>query len=357
MPDAVSKGCVRSWGAKYNPRQLRAGYRRLFFSGLLLGISCAVSAEQGDDSAFFGQRSQHAYNAIFGLPVVAPRLVQTLEWQISIEHSNQFAGGRSGGERLQLDGESTRLALKHRQRLASCWQWEATLPLVSHSEGAFDRAIDDWHQFFGLPDANRDNSDFGALAYQYEDAQGVRHDITRPQSGIGDVQLALQYALGCQATADSTGADAMIRAGVKLPTGNVNELRGSGEVDVFADWQSPIWSNQRRWYGGASLGILINGATDRFAEQEDIVLYGSLGTQFAVHQKLRFIAQLDGHSAFYKSALRELGDPALNLIVGARYLPGSAYTFEMSISEDAAIDTTPDIVARLAMTYRPDQVR
>lgn len=328
-------------------------YRSVASAGLLSLFSVSAVADQADDSVFFQQRSQHAYNAVFGLPVAAPRTVQTLEWQVSIEHSNQFAGGQAGDERLLLDGETTRLSISHRQRLGTCWQGEVTLPFISHSEGEFDRAIDDWHQFFSLPDANRDGTDFNSLTYLYEDAEGVRHNVTRPQSGIGDAQLAVQYDLSCGSTADITPAASILRAGIKLPTGNANEIRGSGEVDVFADWQSPIWRIRDRWYGGMSLGILFNSSTDRFASQEDVAVYGSLGAQFAAWQKLRFIAQLDGHSAFYKSQLRELGDPAFNLAVGARYLLSAAHTLELSISEDAAIDTTPDIVARFAITYRP----
>lgn len=319
--------------------------------------SGSLIADQGDDSAFFQQRSQHVYNAVFGLPAVAPRLVQTLEWQISVEHSNQFAGGRAGSEVLVLDGETTRVNLRHHQRLMSCWQFSVDVPFVSHAQGKFDRAIDDWHQFFGLPDANRAGTEFNALNYQFSDNSEVKHAITRPQSGVGDIQLSFQYAKGCSATADSTKADRMFRAGIKLPTGNPSELRGSGEVDLFADWQSSIWSNQGRWHGGLALGVLLSGRTDRFAEQESVAAYGSIGVQFAAHQKLRLIAQLDGHSPFYKSDLREIGDPSVNLAVGVRYLAGRAHTFELSISEDAAIDTSPDIVARLAMTYRPDQTR
>ena len=323
----------------------------------LLGSSTVTIAEQSADSAFFQQRSQHVYNAVFGLPVVAPRLVQTLEWQASLEYSNQFAGGTAGSENLVIDGETARLTLSHRQRLSACWQLEATVPFISHDGGIFDRAIDDWHQFFGLPDGNRDSVEFNRLLYQFSDEDGVRQSITRPQSGIGDVQLAVQRALGCQATADTTGAESMIRVGIKLPTGNPNELRGSGEVDLFADWQSPIYSRGGRWHAGLALGVLVNGQTDRFADQRNVAVYGSMGAQFAVNHKFRLIAQLDAHSAFYRSGLTELGDPAVNLAVGARYLPGSSYTYEFSISEDVAVDTTPDIVARLAVTYRPEQSR
>ncbi|MFK8081998.1 MAG: DUF3187 family protein [Granulosicoccus sp.] len=315
-----------------------------------------ATAEQGDDSVFFQQRSQHAYNAVFGLPAAAPRLVQTVEWQVSVEHSNQFTGGQSGSDSLRLDGETTRVDLRHRQRLAACWQFTANVPLIAHSEGKFDRAIDDWHTFFGLPDANRAGTDFGTLNYEFSNATGLKHAIDRPQSGIGDVQFALQRALGCFATADSTKAESILRLGIKLPTGNPAELRGSGAADVFIDWQSRLWSDGR-WHSGFALGLLLNGQTEKFAEQERIAIYGSFGAQYLLYQQLRLVAQLDGHSAFYKSELRELGDPAINLAVGARYLISRAYTFELSISEDVAIDTTPDIVARLALTYRPNQAR
>ena len=328
-------------------------YRSAALAGLLGFISVNTNAGQSDDSVFFQQNSQHAYNAVFGLPAVAPRTVQSLEWQVSLEHSNQFAGGRTDNELLLLDGETTRLAISHRQRLGSCWQGEVVLPFLSHTSGKFDRAIDDWHQLFSLPDADRDESDFDSLTYLYEDATGLRHNINRPQSGIGDAQLAVQYALGCGATADSTHADPILRLGVKLPTGNANELRGSGEVDLFADWQSPIRRLNHKWYGATALGILLNSDSARFARQENVAVYGSLGVQYVAWYNLRLIAQLDGHSAFYKSQLRELGTPSLNLAVGARYLLSRSHTIEMSISEDAAIDTSPDIVARFAITYRP----
>ena len=322
---------------------------------MLLCTLCSgqLLAEQSDDSVFFEQRSQHVYNSVFGLPVVAPRLVQTRELQVSIEHSNQFAGGVAGDERLVLDGETTRLSLRHRQRLSSCWQWGATLPLISHNGGVFDRAIDDFHKIFGFPDAGRDNTSFNSLTYFYEDGDGVKHDIETSQTGVGDVQLALQYSASCMATADSTAQDSLLRLGIKLPTGDPDKLLGSGEADLFADWQSPIWNPRGRWNTGVAAGLLLTGQSNRFAEQEPLIFYGSLGTQFAASYKLRLIAQLDGHSPFYDSRLGELGDPSINLAVGLRYLQGASNTFELSISEDVAVDTTPDIVLRLAWKYRP----
>lgn len=316
-------------------------------------FSSFANAEQGDELAFFQQRSQHSYNAVFGLPAVAPRLVQSTQWQVSLEHGNQFLGGQAADEVLVLDGESTEIFLRHRQRLSPCWQLNTDIPFIAHGQGLFDRIIDDWHQFFNMPDAFRGQTDYFQLRYQYTDESGQKHSIESPQSGIGDVQLSVQRSLGCFATADSTQAEPILRLGLKLPTGNPDELRGSGEFDVYADIQSPVWTNRGRWRAGAALGVLKSGSTQRFARQQPLAAYGSVGVQFVLSHRVRLITQIEAHSAFYKSKLPELGNASLNVAVGVRYLAPSDQTFEFSISEDAAIDTTPDIVARLAWTIRP----
>lgn len=326
-------------------------YILAFASGL--SLSSVSKAEQSDESALIQHRSQHAINSLFGLPAVAARPVQTREWQVSLEHSNQYMGGTAGEETLLLDGETTELTLRHRQRLGACVQLEAVIPFIQHSGGSFDKAIDEWHQFFGLPDAGRDEAEFDALNYVFSDASGIRFQVDQAQSGIGDIQLAIQRSLGCYATADSTSAESIARFGIKLPTGSLNELRGSGEVDIFADIQSPVFSNGGRLRAGAAVGTLYVGEADLIPNQNAVVAYGSVGAQFILQPRWRLLAQLDWHTPFYNSDLKELGDIAIGLSAGFRYLGPRDQTLELTISEDAAIDTTPDIVARLSWTYRP----
>lgn len=324
---------------------------------VLLSCTCGASlADQTDDAVFFQQNPQHVFNSVFGVPAPASRIVQGIEWQFSLEHSNQFAGGRTADEVLVIDGESSVFRISHKQRLTACWQAEAVVPLIAYDGGVFDQAIDNFHQFFNTPDGNRDATEFDQLTFQYANANGETHNIVSPQSGIGDVQLTVQRALGCFATADSIKEESIVRLGIKLPTGDPDELRGSGEVDVFADWQSGIKTLRKRWYGAVSLGAAYLGEADDFPDQRRGAVYGSVGTQFAINHRWRFISQLDAHTAFFDSALRELGDTAVNWGVGFRYLAGQSYSLELSISEDIAIDTTPDIVARLALSYRPSFV-
>jgi len=320
---------------------------------LMLGVLSSVQADRADDAALFTHRSQHTLNAIFGLPSPAARAVQTLEWQFALEHNNQFMGGRNATERLLLDGESSELVVRHRQILSPCWQGEAVLPLVFHTNGAFDRAIDDWHGFFGFPDAGRDESPYYELRYSYIDRDGVTREVTSTETGLGDVQLSVQRFIGCFAPTDSDKTEPIARIGIKLPTGSVSSLTGSGRVDLYADWQSPVWRVAERWRWGTTIGVLWMGGNSKLPEQRNIAAYGSLGTQFIAWQNLRLMAQLDWHTPFYESGLRELGDPSVSASFGVRWLLKGHQSVELSFSEDVAIDTAADITARLAWTMRP----
>lgn len=310
-------------------------------------------AEQGDDSALVALHSQHAMNALFGLPAVAARAVQSRELQISLEHASQFMGSVGAKETLFLDGETSLLTLRHRQRLGSCWQGEVVLPFFQHSGGEFDRAIDDWHQFFGMPDAGRDTYPYHQLTYRYSDVSGEKLRVDSSQSGMGDISLSVQRTLACEATADTTGSEPIVRAGIKLPTGSVAELRGSGRVDAYVDMQSPVWGKGRRWRGGASFGLLYTGENPRLPDQRSLVLFGAAGAQLRLTQRYRALLQLDWHTPFYRSELPELNDSSVVLSAGFRYLLGDNQTLELTISEDIAVETAPDIVARVAWIYRP----
>lgn len=331
-----------------------------FLVATLAGLTCLVSAataaaEPTDDSALFQVRSEHAYSAVFGVPAVAARPVQSPEWQISLTHSNLYMGGTSGEEQLLLDGETTQLTLRHRRRLSPCWQGELVLPFIQHSNGVFDRAIDNWHQYFGLPDAQRGDRPFDRLYYGYTGVGGQGMTVDQAQSGPGDIHISAQRSLGCESRVGLAGLaqTPIARIGVKLPTGSLEELRGSGQADVYADVQSPVMGGQGRWRYGASLGVMHVGQTDQLAPQKSLVAFGALGTQFILTPRYRLLLQFDWHTPFYDSQLRELGDPTIVMSMGLRFLASRHQVVEISFSEDVAVDTSPDISVRLAWIYRP----
>jgi len=296
---------------------------------------------------FIQQRALGPIKMQSGLPEAASRLTSSDELQLSYVRNNVFMGGRSNSERLVLDGESSQLNLRYRRRLNQCLQVNASGVWLDHSSGQFDRPLDDWHQFFGLPDAHRGDWPSNQLEYVYENGS-ERQVLDTESSGLGDAQLQLQHNLGCLTNS------ALVRIGVKLPTGEPSKFNGTGSVDAFVDVQSP-WSQSLRfervqWAG--SIGLLANGKNEQPATQENLVGFGAAAVNVRLGSRTQLLTQLDWHTPMYKSELRELGEPSVQLSMGLRYNTGGYGVWELSFSEDAAIDTVPDIVIRLAWVSR-----
>ena len=312
----------------------------------------AAAAARADESLLIRHRGHHPFTALFGLPAVAARGRGGQGWQLALEQGNNFAGGREGGETLLMDGESGELALRHRRSLGGCWQGEAIVPLMFHSGGWADRLIDDWHGYFGLPDAARGELDYFDLRYLWRDATGETRRLDDPATGLGDIHLTLQRPLAC---AEGASGGAVARLGVKLPSGDASRLFGSGATDAYADLLSPILRLGTRWRFAAAGGVLLAGDSELFRDQHRLVAYGSLGASLTLHPRWEALLQVDWHTPFHESELRELGAPAASLAGGLRYRLAGGQALELSVAEDAVIDTYPDIVARIAWTWnRPD---
>lgn len=296
---------------------------------------------------FIQQRALDPIKLQTGLPEAASRLSTRSELQLSVLHNNVFMGGRATTERLIFDGESNQVNLRYRRALNACWQVNLSGALLSHSSGWFDNPVDDWHQAFGLPDAQRGEWPANQLDYTYE--KGNRQQsLTSDTSGWGDAQLQVQRYVGC------SSASPIIRAGAKLPIGASDRFLGSGGLDLFLDVQSAWRKTQpaSRWQWAASVGVLKSGKNDLVAEQESLVGFGVAGLNLTLNAQWQFLGQLDWHTPMFTSELRELGDTAVQLTLGLRYQSLRAGAWEVSFSEDAVIDTAPDIAVRLAWVSR-----
>lgn len=301
---------------------------------------------------FFQQRAYDPIKLQTGLPEPAGRLQggeqNNSELQISLLHNNVFMGGVANNERLILDGESSQFNLRFSKRVNACWQINAATAFLAHSAGWFDQPVDDWHQVFGLPDAQRGDWPNNQLQYAYE-KNGELQTLPGEARGFGDVQLQVQRSLGCEDHAT------LFRLGTKLPLGDPENFFGSGSIDVFIDAQLP-WRAFRpnsRWQWSGSVGVLLGGENDLLVEQNPLSGFGVLGVNARVTSKLSFVGQMDWHSPLFDSQLRELGKFGNQLSLGLRY-SGALGNYELSFSEDVAVDTSPDIVLRLAWISRFD---
>lgn len=262
--------------------------------------------------------------------------------------ANNYSVDRSGPESVNFDGETQRLAGLFGVGLGGGWELEGELPWLRHDGGELDKSIENWHDFWGLPDGNRDEVARNLIDYSYI-GPGAGFSMREEVQGFGDAQLALVRNIWSSDDAVISG-----RAGIKFASGDEDELLGSGSEDYYV---SVNFSGHQKsslplvWHG--QLGYLRAGDARILGDiQEQDLWFASLGIEWQAWNTLHLKLQVDSNDAVADSRLDQLGDTAVQLTVGASWLFAPGWEAEFSFSEDIAVDTAPDFVLQLGLRYR-----
>src|SRR3546814_14450901 len=139
---------------------------------LLAALMLSPSAFAADAPFGFGTFNQAALARFAPLPT--PQADSTDSgYRIALDWTNEYVVDQSGGEDLLLDGESLRLGLNGRIRHGQ-WLFGAELPLLFTGGGSLDGLIENWHDWFGLPNGGREQRPRGKYAYRYNDNETGR---------------------------------------------------------------------------------------------------------------------------------------------------------------------------------------
>jgi hypothetical protein len=332
---------------------------RTIFSILLIGsvYPLPVEAENGPVEPFT-VRNMNPFTLIHGLPVASSsHLLAGNESHLHLtgDVANNSIQSDSANERIRLDGETYRLALIWKWGITDDWQIGFELPYLSHYSGKMDGLIENWHDIFDLSNADREDWPRNRLVYRYENGDGEQVLVNRNRDGIGDLVVSLSHVL---ARDDDNPSRLALHASLKLPTGDPDEMLGSGAVDL-AFWISG-WERQKVWrwpleiYGQA--GVLFKGEADLLQDlQQDVVAFATLGLGWRANGWLDLKAQVDAHTSHYHSDLDQLGGAALLLTVGGSvHLDGDTRRIDISIGENLTTDTVPDFMINLAYLHKYD---
>ncbi len=299
----------------------------------------------------FTTSNMNPFTQIHGIPTTrSANLVgeKKFELQLQTDFANSFTDNREGTEFIAIDGETRKATLGLRYGFSDRWEAGADIPYVRHTGGSLDNFIENWHDWFGLPEGGRKEVPQDLLRYYYENAGQVLVNQTRSAGGIGDVRLHLGYRLNPDSTTNRVWS---VRAGVKLPTGDADDLLGTDSTDVFASLHlsdPDLLSNPNLYFHG-SLGVTALGDSELLPDQvEDYAVFGSSNITWAVG-KVSLKAQLDFHSALYDSDVKELGDFAMQLVLGGSLHLGQKAVLDISVAEDVITDTSPDVVFQLGL--------
>lgn len=314
---------------------------------LLCGVVPALAADM--EITPFRITNQSPLIQVFGLPsesapTVAPK--GRLRLGLTMDVASSYTASGSSSEQVLLDGESYRWTLSAYYGLTDRIEAGLEIPYVLYGGGFLDGFIIDWHRAFGLSQGGRDNAAKGRLLYSYQKNGVQKLRMSHADSGIGDISL--NGGLKLYDTSNETSRDRVVlRAGLKLPTGDSNGLRGSGGVDFslslcgsmngFTEWGSlGVF---------ASLGGMAMTTGDVLHDQRNNVAgFGTFGLGWGPAEWISFKAQLNAHTPFYHgSSLDEISSGSLVLIVGgALRFPGN-YLLDIGVSEDVLVSTAPDV--------------
>lgn len=245
---------------------------------------------------------------------------------------------QQGAETLVVDAETREARLTLQAPLSERFAFQLQLPYRYTGAGNLDGFIDGWHDAFGLPDGARSELPSDDFNITYTPAQSRQLSMTSPASGLADIQASLGYdVIASEAAALSAWLS------VKLPTGDADELTGSGATDV-----SLTLAGERRLDGDWSVfgqaGVTWLGDGELLPNQQRSVVWsGMAGLGGRVWRGLSLKAQIDAHTAAFDSDLDFLNE-AIVLTVGADYRFASGLLMNIGVSEDIAVEHSPDVV-------------
>jgi len=243
---------------------------------------------------------------------------------------------QAGAEALIVDAETREARLTLQAPLSKRFAFQLQLPYRYTGAGNLDGFIDGWHDAFGLPEGARSDLPSDAINITY--IRGTRGlSMTSSVSGLGDAQASLGYDV---VASEASALSAWLS--VKLPTGDSDKLTGSGATDV-----SLTLAGERRvdaWcvFGQAAVTWLGEGDLLPY-RQRSVVWSGLAGVSGRVWQGLSLKAQVDAHTAAFDSELDFLNE-AIVLTVGGDYRFASGWLMNIGVSEDIAVEHSPDVV-------------
>ena len=318
---------------------------------VLAGLAGPVAAHAGIADPLY-VKNLNPVSGLFGLP--SQRSADTasagkLGAAVHTAIANHFALDSDRDEFLNLDGETLRMALDLRYGLGQNWELQLEVPWLDHSGGELDQFIDDWHDFWGMPDGGRDNVERDLLDYHYV-TPDFDLQLLDDSSGLGDISLALSHAFYRR-----DNAVVSLALGSKFGTGDEDDFLGSGADDVYLALRfsgEHLSDLPLTWHG--QVGYLRAGESDLWEDVQDQNLwFAGLAVDWRLSDRWSLIAQLDGHAGPLDSDLKQEGGQAYLATLGARWRFAESWSVEANLVEDIRVETAPDITFQASLRYTP----
>lgn len=267
------------------------------------------------------------------------------------EVASHFNQEQNSDELIIFDGETTRLELSFRYGVWEGVDFELKVPYYQHEPGTLDGFIDDWHEFFGLPENDRDKAPTDRLLYLYRYKGETLLYLDKPTSGLGDVRIIVTRQLV------NHGFDNInnlaLKTAIKFPTGEADKLTGSGAASVSvwaaADMATSWFELPGLTYG--SIGMMYLQEGDVIPQQQNhLVAFGGAGSGFILNDHVALQVQLDISSPYYSdSEYADITGFTMQLAMGGNIQFGKNWSLQLGVIEDLRVHSSPDVIFHMEL--------
>ena len=276
----------------------------------------------------------------YGLPLPLPARIASDgagRYGLVVNWSNTATEESSGRWEATIDAETFDLRLRGEHAFGERWSVMAELPWRSIGGGSLDGAIESWHDFWGLPEGDRKNmpQDRYLIEAQVDGQTVLLYDDDA--SGIADIPLRVGYQL----LADEKSAVSAWLS-VDLPTGDADDLLGSGATDVVASVaaQSQV---AEHWQVFGQFDVAWLGDGDIVPQyQESWVVAGLAGVTWNAWRALDLTVQLYANSQVFDIPVTGLSGDAVVLGFGGTWRTEHGWRFDIGMNEDVQVEASPD---------------
>ena len=276
-----------------------------------------------------------------------------LSARVSLElanHANR-SESRDSLEAIELDGETYYLDFNLRYGLNDRLTIGIDVPVIRHSTGVLDNAIEQWHRFIGLPAGDRTGPP-NQLDMRYSNNSQQLFELQDPTTGIGDIRINSFWLL--KPGTNDQDVSVALAASIELPTGDVDRLQGNGAVDVSIGFDvsgiRPFGLEDLRL--STSAGITWPGHGELLERQrKSRIAFAGADLVWHWRPRLGIAAVIQGQSAAFDSELDELGKGAIQIALAALYEnPGRNLNIEIAVVEDLVTDGAPELALYFGVT-------
>ena len=268
--------------------------------------------------------------------------------QVDLEITNEFHLQSKADEEVYFDYERTQLNLSFQYGITDDLSVGVNLPYISNSGGFMDGLIENWHDLFGLQQGGRDDSPRDQFIISYQNTeQSLRLDNS--DQGIGDISLFLNKRI-----IDVDQHKLKARASIKLPTGDDDQLFGSGGYGFSMSLNgSKQFADKWQAFGMVGLSYLQDGHVLPNL-QTNLVGSAVVGIGWQFKPRFGLSVQLDLNSEVYDGAdVDAINGQAGVLNFSANYRFSEKTILSFGFNEDVIHkDAAPDFGINLAFRYQ-----